>query len=725
MSLDFNARIDYKYQGGDTKFSVPFSYINKSHIYVIINGDIDNPTQEFTWLSENQISLAFRPNIDDIVSIRRVTPNNEKMVVFEDNNILDEETQNLAQDQVFNVMQEVKDNNNWLISEMQTYIDLKNTIENALNTIDESFRAAQTAANLLSQTETLVNNISNSYNEMQEQIEAGLPCSVSYNLFDLRFTDKELTASESIGFKAQGSSVNQSEYPDAYTEILNEYETGTNQVFTSSDELVYYKSYTGSTTGNFYIPYTATLAEGVDVYSDTTCSTVLGEVTEYGNIEADSYSLDTTDTFYIAKDSTIETNKTVYSDNLLSTTKGIITGVKNVQVQKYTGSKSGSFYTSYDLNLRVGRVVYEDVALENELGTITQYGEINSDKYYVSGLENTDCFYVPDGTLISNGITVYSDPACTASMGTITTKGTVTTQGVNRYSYSSAIFIIGGGMYTVAAGSIYTKGSVQVGSAIYETSSCTSPNGTVGTWNGSQMQINNFYLAGRGTGTLLLSGVQLASSSTASSYNYITIGNSATKLQYYKQADTTGTVIVIDEGTTETFTEDDIIAGTFLKLDTGNYKSYTKTGTVSNMSISIDNENLETVTDNGFGTAQGVVFEYVLASNGHKIVNSKYQNTIESMLEDSGQSEYYLIDTSTKKFTLPTLNETKYIYFCVGNTVLKEAGINGVTQESLNNKLEEYVKYDSDLMDTITTMITDFYEMTGEVQSILNEIVGE
>lgn len=107
MTITYYARVDYTYNGGDKNFSIPFSYINQSHIIVIKN---DTTTiTGFTFLSSNQIQINEELTTGDVISIRRLTPLTDRMVVFTDDNILDEECLNLSVQQVFNAMQEVED----------------------------------------------------------------------------------------------------------------------------------------------------------------------------------------------------------------------------------------------------------------------------------------------------------------------------------------------------------------------------------------------------------------------------------------------------------------------------------------------------------------------------------------------------------------------------------------------------------------------------------------
>lgn len=100
------ARNDVPYSGGDAFISITFPYIKKEHIKVFVN---DTETINYVYNNETQIKINDVLQAGDVMSVRRNTPIDEKMVVFSDTSILNKDTQNLAQDQVFNVVQEMYD----------------------------------------------------------------------------------------------------------------------------------------------------------------------------------------------------------------------------------------------------------------------------------------------------------------------------------------------------------------------------------------------------------------------------------------------------------------------------------------------------------------------------------------------------------------------------------------------------------------------------------------
>ena len=758
---EYNTRVDYIYQGGDTTFSVPFPYINKSHIFIIINGDTENPITQYEWLSENQIKINEGViETGDTITVQRQTPIDEKMVVFTDNNILDAESQNLAQDQVFNTVQEVRDSQNELNDNMTQFVNIKDTLLEQIQSIGEMGQKAETVIDLMQDTQTLVNDITNTFNDLKEQTEKGLNCTVTHNLFTINVTDKELSESELTGWGEQNSTQSYDNYPDAYTELLDEYTSGTLQVYSSSDASTYVKSFNGSSSGNFYIPYADTLAVGTTVYNEIGLSTEKGDITYYENIEADEYSGSITDSFFTAKDAAISVNTNVYSDNILSQSLGTITDIKEVNTYKYEGGVTGNFYVPAGDNLLTGDKIYSDIPCLNEKGTITFIGEMTSDKYHITGYDE---FYVPEGTEINVGTVIYKDAALNEPLGTVTQKGLKVSQGAYYYKipnwqlhkWDYVLGKIGNNVY------FYTKEAINIEEIpitksviCYRDSECTQESfelqvtlhpdyppeeeiymGIILHFRDEEGNIDTH------SGALFIAQhIPLISRETAANTSYICINNGTDKLAYYKQATVTSNVLSVNEGDYESYTLKEQLSGTYIKIGSLDYQTYDKTGTLSNTAIKIGaNGTLEAVTDTGIKTSTGIVFEYKLAANGHKIVDSKYSNALSSLILSEDVSEYYMLNQADRTFTLPLLDNSKHLYFCCGNTILNRAVINTVTENQLNTKLADYVTLaqfnqaiNTDLLQAVLNIITSYNEnlediqtSLGELEEITDDILGE
>lgn len=157
----YYARVDYSYSG-DSKFTIPFSYIKKEHIVVLVN---DVKTTNYTYITSSQIEVKDGLQAGDVVSIRRTTPIKDKLVSFTDLNILNGETQNLAQEQVFNAVQEMYDDNT------QFKIDTENNILQNRTEIDAQIEANnQELLNIQSSFESKVNTTIETVKEAAEKI---------------------------------------------------------------------------------------------------------------------------------------------------------------------------------------------------------------------------------------------------------------------------------------------------------------------------------------------------------------------------------------------------------------------------------------------------------------------------------------------------------------------------------------------------------------------------
>lgn len=727
MSLEFNTRVDYVYQGGDAVFSIPFSYINKSYIVIILNEDIENPLTDITWLTENQIRIESEINTGDTISIRRVTPIDDKLVTFTDNNILDGDTQNLAQEQVFNVVQEIKDNQDDLNSNMSEFVNLKNTIDHNLEVISEASELVKDAYDAVEDTQELVQGISQTYEDMKTQVEQGLPVNVMQNLFTLTFTDKRLTGKELEGLGVQGGSYSVKDFPDAYKTLATEYLEGESKIFQSEDAVTLVKSYTGDKTGQFYLPNNQELEQNSVIYSNGQCDTQLGTITEYNEITAYKY-----DGFYtVAADLSIGTE--VYSDKLLTSYIGTIEDKQVFNIDEYNLSKTGKVYKSVDILLSEGNLLYKDVACNEIAGKITYLGEIKVDKYFINH-QDYDCFYVPKDTVITIGTEIFADASLTTSLGKIGTKGIYKSD--DYYYYKSRVMMNlnnSGGTKVIAASVTktyvyyYTKKKVD---SSYQQAYCDK----------NCTKEASFTVASIGGGTWLLVGKNNQYATLGCSpntlvktvsgditYEYITLADDMekTKYEYYKQAVVTTSVLSLDDGSYEAYDYINTFNEEFIKISDGLYRTYTKLDEVSSITVKVDSGELEEVIYNGLTTSTGVVFEYKEHSNGHKIVDGKYVIAYHSL----NPNEFYLLDTEKERFTLPIIDLNKYIYFCVGNTRVNKADIGTITHNEFYEEFAKCIKHDDmSVLDDMSELVINqslLIQSQGEALEKYNKIIEE
>lgn len=150
----YYARKDYIYSTGDRIFTIPFSYIDREHIKVYIN---NIQTTNFVFNTASQILILDTLQAEDVVSIRRTTPINTKLVEFTDTSMLNEDNLNLSSQQTFNVVQEMYDSNTNLGNNVLDVIEdyqsnTLTTIENYKNSMTESNNAFKQEVNIAIQT---------------------------------------------------------------------------------------------------------------------------------------------------------------------------------------------------------------------------------------------------------------------------------------------------------------------------------------------------------------------------------------------------------------------------------------------------------------------------------------------------------------------------------------------------------------------------------------------
>lgn len=721
---EYYARYDYTYQGGDAIFSVPFSYIDDEHVVVIVNGDEENPSTNFTWLTDSSIQFNDEINEGDLISVRRITPIDDKMVTFTNESILDEDVQNLAQDQVFNAVQEVRDDQDYLNANMTEFIQIKDVLQDRLNDLDEMQDSIDNAIGLYQDTRDLVEDITETYNDLEKQVEEGVQARITHNLFELGVFDKDLSDDELIGWSEQGSIINYDDYPTAYTTVLNEYENGTTEFVTDDNTTSYAQSYEGSETGTFYIPYGETINTDTEIFSDINLTESLGTISDYSSFTSDKYTTETTGDFYVAEDTTLDTDMAVYFNNICTKELGTITGLKSLDINEYESSILGTFYVDASKVFTTGRYVYSDKALTTQSGTITSLSTISADKYsYTNGY-----FYVAAGTTIAAGVTVYSDSSLTTKLGTITSKGTTTATGVYYYSCKGGAGNAGGGLI-ISNQTIYfyTKSVLSTTAQTpYSNSSCSTvlQLGNTTYYYNPQVALEGSYLKFTfDAGFLMCTNYSLISTSSTSSSNYICI-NSGSKLTYSKLGTVSTNVISFDNGSNETYSLVSTNSYDFIQIDNGDYETYSKTGTVTSYTITLDGT-IESVEDTGVVSADGIAFEYKLAANGHKIADIKYQTVIETYTEENnnGVNDFYILDQDSTLIVLPTFDTSKRIYLCVGNTVLTKAGIKGVTYDEVLQMLDSYVAK-SEYIDLLEAFV-NYNETLGDIEAALTEILGE
>lgn len=105
--MSYLSRVQYTGTGSNALYSIPFAYISKAYVEVRVGGSLLADGVGYTWQSATSILLSAGNLATGVVlDIRRATPKTSKLVDFQDGSVLTEASLDLANDQVFQLVQE-------------------------------------------------------------------------------------------------------------------------------------------------------------------------------------------------------------------------------------------------------------------------------------------------------------------------------------------------------------------------------------------------------------------------------------------------------------------------------------------------------------------------------------------------------------------------------------------------------------------------------------------
>jgi len=102
MALSY---VQYTGDGSTTDRAVPFPFISRSHVEV----KVDNVVTAFTWVTDGTIRISPAPAAGTTIDIRRNTPDDSRLVDFQDASSLTEADLDLSANQQFYLQQELID----------------------------------------------------------------------------------------------------------------------------------------------------------------------------------------------------------------------------------------------------------------------------------------------------------------------------------------------------------------------------------------------------------------------------------------------------------------------------------------------------------------------------------------------------------------------------------------------------------------------------------------
>jgi len=139
----------YPCDGTVQVFAVPFPYLEREHVKVYLNGLLN---EEWTWLTTSTIRMNSMPAAGLTLFLKRETPYAERAADFTDSSILDEETLDASQNELFYIMQEAVERTGTALS-MDILADLWDLagrrVTNVANPVDPQDAATKAYVDLM------------------------------------------------------------------------------------------------------------------------------------------------------------------------------------------------------------------------------------------------------------------------------------------------------------------------------------------------------------------------------------------------------------------------------------------------------------------------------------------------------------------------------------------------------------------------------------------------
>jgi hypothetical protein len=99
--------VEYTGDGSTTDFTVPFDFLSRSHVSVLL----DTVSSDFTWLSDSQVRVSPAPDNGAIVKVKRTTPIDARLVDFQNGSTINADSDmDVDSNQLFFLEQEADDN---------------------------------------------------------------------------------------------------------------------------------------------------------------------------------------------------------------------------------------------------------------------------------------------------------------------------------------------------------------------------------------------------------------------------------------------------------------------------------------------------------------------------------------------------------------------------------------------------------------------------------------
>lgn len=101
--------VKYTGDNSQTNFSIPYNYLQESHIQVYVDGNQQTVNTHYTFLNASTIQFVTPPDVGELVHILRNSGRSARLVDYQTSTLLDEDTLDQDSNQMFYLMQEAYD----------------------------------------------------------------------------------------------------------------------------------------------------------------------------------------------------------------------------------------------------------------------------------------------------------------------------------------------------------------------------------------------------------------------------------------------------------------------------------------------------------------------------------------------------------------------------------------------------------------------------------------
>ena len=103
------SRVTYTGDGSARSFTIPFLFLDRTHVTIKVAGVLKTLTTDYVWLTDSTIQFVTAPASPLSIFIERVTPSTTRLVDFQDASVLTAADLNLSDNQNFYIGQEAID----------------------------------------------------------------------------------------------------------------------------------------------------------------------------------------------------------------------------------------------------------------------------------------------------------------------------------------------------------------------------------------------------------------------------------------------------------------------------------------------------------------------------------------------------------------------------------------------------------------------------------------